>query len=721
LLGVNQEGNVLYAPQSSNISVPDDNSWYWVRVSHVFSPNELGVVSIDALGNLTGVGTQFLTTLRGGVNFPSKIKFTNASNNTLEYEVLQVIDNENAILSGVFTSESNLTYSVVGTFSRGVNPQNGDKEIFQYDSCLVELVEETISNDPSNLLQDGMQFMLARVRFNSVQSSLVQIQDKRKQFIYQSKSNFLLENIDREENPLIGIESIRFNNSFSPMDENLIYLSWGMKSGSFTVNTSQNKVTINAGVGGKYKSTDDFTNGDFNGWRLYTLNGKYSRILTSIKDGSQINLIVESLDINDYSSDGGITIDTQILFIAPDCEEVIIKLDSSSTDIPSKEVSFPVNTLTAKIPTLVYQDPTCLYTISYRYKTFSTYTEYILLSSDIDNGYFDENQFDSNGDLILTPTRTTYTDGEITLNINPNAYRRQIQAIDLGDLLGVNSNAISNSPNDITLQVGQDRQYQHFTGSSYSLNDNKRIILNNGLRNGNSFILHFSQGLSLGSFTLRIVDEDNNVLKSFDTNDTSFISSSARGLFIRATWNGSAWILSEFNERNNDPTGTVKMYAGNTSGIFVSGLGVSGGWVGWALCDGQNGTPDLRNRFIVGAGDDYTIGDTGGANEVVLSLDEMPTHNHDKGTLNITASGSHKHGYSTNNDQSGGLEAGNFQRAGSGNFSGIINVGSAENKLIDETHTHSSSDFNGSVGNSGSGHAHENRPPYYALAFVIKL
>ena len=40
---------------------------------------------------------------------------------------------------------------------------------------------------------------------------------------------------------------------------------------------------------------------------------------------------------------------------------------------------------------------------------------------------------------------------------------------------------------------------------------------------------------------------------------------------------------------------------------------------GWVLCDGNNGSPDLRNRFIVGAGDTYVPNDTGGAN----------THNHD--------------------------------------------------------------------------------------------
>ncbi len=36
---------------------------------------------------------------------------------------------------------------------------------------------------------------------------------------------------------------------------------------------------------------------------------------------------------------------------------------------------------------------------------------------------------------------------------------------------------------------------------------------------------------------------------------------------------------------------------------------------GWTLCNGQNNTPDLKNRFIVGAGDEYSVGDVGGVKE----------------------------------------------------------------------------------------------------------
>lgn len=76
---------------------------------------------------------------------------------------------------------------------------------------------------------------------------------------------------------------------------------------------------------------------------------------------------------------------------------------------------------------------------------------------------------------------------------------------------------------------------------------------------------------------------------------------------------------------------------------------------GWWLCNGQNGTPDLRGRFFVGRDDtntDYfTIGKTGGKSHVRLTVDQIPKHTHpDNGhshsiNLNTDSSGSHRHQY----------------------------------------------------------------------------
>jgi microcystin-dependent protein len=59
---------------------------------------------------------------------------------------------------------------------------------------------------------------------------------------------------------------------------------------------------------------------------------------------------------------------------------------------------------------------------------------------------------------------------------------------------------------------------------------------------------------------------------------------------------------------------------------------------GWAECNGNNGTPDLRNRFILGRGSGRIYGEIGGEETHVLTTDEMPSHSHV-----IDACGNHIH------------------------------------------------------------------------------
>ena len=101
---------------------------------------------------------------------------------------------------------------------------------------------------------------------------------------------------------------------------------------------------------------------------------------------------------------------------------------------------------------------------------------------------------------------------------------------------------------------------------------------------------------------------------------------------------------------------------------------------GWLLCNGSNNTPDLRNRFIVGAGSSYSVGATGGEATHTLTIDEMPSHSHNLDAT-TTTSGSTLNGV-------------------------YINV---RNKGLTFT-----------TDSTGSGSAHENRPPYYALCFIMK-
>ncbi len=117
---------------------------------------------------------------------------------------------------------------------------------------------------------------------------------------------------------------------------------------------------------------------------------------------------------------------------------------------------------------------------------------------------------------------------------------------------------------------------------------------------------------------------------------------------------------------------------------------------GYFFCNGSNGTPDLRNKFILCAGQDsggtYDVGDTGGEATHVLTIAEMPSHNH-------SDSGHVHHGY---NSDSGST----FMRA-SGNGNNQSNGGNTETGYAN-------------ISYAGGGGAHNNMPPFIALAFIMK-
>lgn len=136
------------------------------------------------------------------------------------------------------------------------------------------------------------------------------------------------------------------------------------------------------------------------------------------------------------------------------------------------------------------------------------------------------------------------------------------------------------------------------------------------------------------------------------------------------------------------PSGSIILWSGHISNIPE----------GFALCDGSNGTPDLRSRFVVGAGADtgvysagvngtgigyYKPGDIGGEDRHQLTIAEIPRHNHTTG-----------------------------QSLGSG----FSNAGSEYSAFKDGPWRQG-----GGSGYTGGDGDHENRPPFYALAYIFKL
>ena len=140
---------------------------------------------------------------------------------------------------------------------------------------------------------------------------------------------------------------------------------------------------------------------------------------------------------------------------------------------------------------------------------------------------------------------------------------------------------------------------------------------------------------------------------------------------------------------------TAGSFAGDGSALtgvdsFVSGMIIM--WnstvasipTGFVLCDGNNGTPDLRGRFVVGhhpSNGDYDVDDTGGEESVTLTVNQIPAHTHTYVDQYVAINNGYRPWPANNNDCA-------------------------------------ARDVNS--GSTGGGQSHENRPPYYALCYIMK-
>ena len=129
-----------------------------------------------------------------------------------------------------------------------------------------------------------------------------------------------------------------------------------------------------------------------------------------------------------------------------------------------------------------------------------------------------------------------------------------------------------------------------------------------------------------------------------------------------------------------------------------------------ASCNGVT-IPDLTDRFIVQAGMSYQEGSTGGANTVTLTVNQIPSHNHGGST---GSDGAHQHYadfYTYKNATEGSQDDYTRNRFARANGDQEIQRVSTNNT---GAHTHT-------IPAQGGGQAHENRPPYYALCYLIKV
>ena len=143
------------------------------------------------------------------------------------------------------------------------------------------------------------------------------------------------------------------------------------------------------------------------------------------------------------------------------------------------------------------------------------------------------------------------------------------------------------------------------------------------------------------------------------------------------------------------PSGVIVMWSGTIATVPS----------GWYLCDGQNGTPNLLDRFIVGAGNVYNMNDTGGSSDAIVV-----SHTH---TGSTASGGAHSHSWSGSRQQAGTDDNNNQYQFSKGDNGGsdTVTIG---------TSTHSGHVHTMSLDSTGVSGTNANLPPYFALAYIMK-
>lgn len=116
---------------------------------------------------------------------------------------------------------------------------------------------------------------------------------------------------------------------------------------------------------------------------------------------------------------------------------------------------------------------------------------------------------------------------------------------------------------------------------------------------------------------------------------------------------------------------------------------------GWHICDGTDGTPDLTDKFVLGAGTAHIVGNSGGEEEHTLTVNEIPAHSH---------------------QQRAAMDATHTAVTAIGDTAGSKKVNSIKTDVV-EVDTYSPL----TTISVGGGQPHNNMPPYYTLCYIMKV
>ena len=244
---------------------------------------------------------------------------------------------------------------------------------------------------------------------------------------------------------------------------------------------------------------------------------------------------------------------------------------------------------------------------------------------------------------------------------------------------------ILNKPTNL-LTSGDDATIRNLTGVAVTFSGNATVS-GNALVTGN-LTVNGTQ-TSINSATLNI--GDNNIILNSDETGTPSQNGGVtieRGTSnnVEIRWNETTdkWQLTNDGTTYADistltagdaiPSGCILIWSGLTNSIPT----------GWSLCDGTGSTPDLRDRFVVGASLGYAINATGGsANAIVVdhthgvgnyaaSTNNTGDHSHGDGNYSTSNTGNHSHSFSANTNSNTGNAGGHSHNANMPNHNHVF-------------------------------------------------
>ena len=345
-----------------------------------------------------------------------------------------------------------------------------------------------------------------------------------------------------------------------------------------------------------------------------------------------------------------------------------------------------------------------------------------------------------------TPTAPTAGTGTNTTQVATTAFVNAEIASDTANLAPLNSPALTGVPTAPTATTGTNTT-QLATTAYVVARVAQDAPTKTGTGASGTWDIAITGNAATATTATNATNASNAVTQAPGTNNTTIAT--------------TEFVQQEVTALTVIPAGLITMWSGSVASIPA----------GWVLCDGTSSTPDLRDRFVVGAGGTYIPGNTGGAATATLSVANLPSHqhglsvsgttgnnsvNHNHGVnintgtqsanhahtvnINTNTAGAHSHTYTRPDytDNLGTIEgtsvatdstvtdtsshAGHVHNVSGttadNNASHLHNVaGTTDDNSANHDHTFS---FTGTSGAEGSGTAFGILPPYYALAYIMK-